>query len=112
MTKIQTHPSTIVYGFAASGIIETVRKGIINVKSELGVEEHVIQVGDDPLELAQTWLSRWLVSATGLPTLNRTAKYVAEGIRSRIDIHPQAELSLIAPRSYRLIRDNARRKKR
>ena len=24
--KIQTHPSTIVYGFAASGIIETVRK--------------------------------------------------------------------------------------
>ena len=51
MTKIQTHPSTIVYGFAASGIIETVREGIVNVKSELGVEEHVIRVGDDPLEL-------------------------------------------------------------
>ena len=39
--------------------------------------------------LAQMWRLRWLVSATGLPTLNRTAKYVAEGIHSRIDIHPK-----------------------
>ena len=88
------------------------QEGIINVKSGLGVEEHVIQVGDDPLELNPDVAIEMVGVRDRIAQAEPYCEVCGRG-HSFTDRHsPQAELSLHAPRSYRLIRDNARRKTR
>ena len=88
------------------------QEGIINVKSDLGVEEHVIQVGDNPLELAPDIAIEMVGVRDRIAQAEPYCEVCGRG-HSFTDRHsPQAELALHAPRSYRLIRDNARRKSR
>jgi len=88
------------------------QEGIINVKSGLGVEEHVIQIGDDPLFIGEE-LSIELVGVRERIAHAEPYCEVCGRGHSYTDRHqPQAELALNAPRNYRLIRDNARRKSR
>lgn len=88
------------------------QEGIINVKSGLGVEEHVIRVGDDPLELNPDVAIEMVGVRDRIAHVEPYCEVCGRG-HSFTDRHsPQAELSLHAPRSYRLIRDNARRKTR
>lgn len=88
------------------------QEGIINIKSDLGVEEHVIQVGDEPLELAPNVAIEMVGVRDRVAYAEPFCDVCGRG-HSFTDRHsPQAELSLHAPRDYRLIRDNARRKTR
>ena len=88
------------------------QEGIINIKSGLGVEEHVIRVGDDPLEISNDVAIEMVGVRDRVAQAEPYCEVCGRG-HSFTDRHsPQAELSLHAPRSYRLIRDNARRKTR
>lgn len=88
------------------------QEGIINIKSGLGVEEHVIRVGDDPLEISKDVAIEMVGVRDRVAQAEPYCEVCGRG-HSFTDRHsPQAELSLHAPRSYRLIRDNARRKTR
>ena len=88
------------------------QEGIVNVKSGQGVEEHVIQIGDDPLFIGEE-LSIELVGVRERIAQAEPYCEVCGRGHSYTDRHqPQAELALNAPRNYRLIRDNARRKSR
>ena len=88
------------------------QEGIINVKSESGVEEHVIQAGDDPLELAPDIAIELVGVRERIAHAEPYCEVCGRGHSFTDRKTPQAELALIAPRSYRLIRDNARRKTR
>lgn len=88
------------------------QEGIVNIKTLEGVEEHVIQVGEDPLELNEE-LSIQMVGVRDRVAQAEPYCEVCGRGHSFTDRHsPQAELALHAPRSYKLIRDNARRKNR
>ena len=88
------------------------QEGIINVKSESGVEEHVIPAGDDPLELAPDIAIELVGVRERIAHAEPYCEVCGRGHSFTDRKTPQAELALIAPRSYRLIRDNARRKTR
>ena len=88
------------------------QEGIINIKTNKGVEEHVIQVGDPLLELAPDVAIEMVGVRDRIGQAEPYCEVCGRG-HSCTDRHtPQAELALHAPRSYRLIRDNARRKTR
>lgn len=88
------------------------QEGIINVKTDLGVEEHVVQVGDDPLHFGEDLSIEMVGVRDRIAQAEPYCEVCGRG-HSFTDRHtPQAELALNAPRNYRIIRDNARRKSR
>lgn len=88
------------------------QEGIVNVKTDEGVEEHVIHIGDPPLYFGES-LSIELVGVRDrIAQAEPYCEVCGRGHSFTDRQTPQAELALNAPRNYRLVRDNARRKSR
>lgn len=88
------------------------QEGIVNIKTGLGVEEHVIQVGDDPLYFGEDLSIEMVGVRDRIAQAEPYCEVCGRGHSFTDRQTPQAELALNAPRNYRLIRDNARRKSR
>ena len=85
---------------------------LVNIASDGGIAEHVLVLDEKNLEIAPgIYIELIRIRERGLPVepvctaCGRGHVFTSKNI-------PQAELALHAPRSYKMIRDNARRRKR